>query len=150
MRSMKVCLLLAILLLLSAPLAFAQSGESPGKDGAAPSSGATKQEVDQLRKELAAQRQTIEQLKAMLQRLVETKAQPADGVHVVNASLSQPPASPSTGQPQAASKDQKKPPTELKFQVGGGEVQIYGHADVSFDYVDNGLANRAGAVGNKG
>src|SRR5262249_39998108 len=40
--------------------------------------------------------------------------------------------------------------SELKWSVGGGEVQVYGHADVSFDYVDNGLANRIGAVGNNG
>lgn len=72
MRSLKVCLLFASFLLLPAPFALAQSGESPGKYDAAPSASATKQEVEQLRKELAAQRQTIEQLKAMLQRLVET------------------------------------------------------------------------------
>ncbi len=149
MRSMKICLLFASFLLLTAPFALAQSGESPGKDAAAPSSSATKKEVDQLRKELAAQRETIEQLKAMLERLVETKAQPTEGARVVNASLSQPAAQPqaATG---GASQNQQKPPTELKFQVGGGEVQVYGHADVSFDYVDNGLANRIGAVGNNG
>jgi phosphate-selective porin OprO and OprP len=98
MRSLKVCLLFASFLLLPASFALAQSGESPGKDDAAPSASATKQEVEQLRKELAAQRQTIEQLKAMLQRLVETKAQPADsGPHLVNASLSQPIASAAPG-----------------------------------------------------
>jgi predicted porin len=155
MRSMKGCLLFASFLLLAAPFSRAQSGESPGKGDAASSSGATKQEVDQLRKELAAQRQTIEQLKAMLQRLVETKAQPAEGARLVNANLDvtaqmQTPNQ-EKEQPQAAtSKILRVPGNELKFSVGGGEVQIYGHADVSFDYVDNGLANRFGAVGNNG
>lgn len=56
-------------------------------------------------------------------------------------------------QPQAEaapSKVLRIPGNEVKFSVGGGEVQVYGHADVSFDYVDNGLANRLGAVGNNG
>ncbi len=33
-----------------------------------------------------------------------------------------------------------KPGNDLTFQVGGGEVTIYGHADVSWDYQTNGMA----------
>jgi phosphate-selective porin OprO/OprP len=40
--------------------------------------GATKEEVNQLRSEVAAQRKTIEELKAMVQQLVDAKAQPAN------------------------------------------------------------------------
>jgi len=43
-----------------------------------------------------------------------------------------------------------KPNAGLTFEVGGGEVQLYGHADVSVDYVDNGLSDRFGAVGKNG
>src|SRR5207245_8362045 len=68
-------------------------------------------------------------------------------VSVVRPETSADPAQAATAAP---SKTQEKPATELKFSVGGGEVQLYGHADVSFDYVDNGLANRFGAVGNNG
>lgn len=46
-------------------------------DGSTPA-GATKEEVDQLRSEVAAQRKTIEELKAMVQQLVEAKAEPSD------------------------------------------------------------------------
>jgi phosphate-selective porin OprO/OprP len=86
-------------------------------EGSTPA-GATKEEVNQLRSEVAAQRETIEELKAMVQQLVEAKAQPAnensaavkpvadtgslgasvqpvntglsDGVHLVNTVLIQP------------------------------------------------------------
>src|SRR5258708_35887865 len=34
-----------------------------------------------------------------------------------------------------------KPGNDLTFKVGGGEVTIYGHADVSLDYVTNGMAD---------
>lgn len=33
-----------------------------------------------------------------------------------------------------------KPGNDLTFQVGGGEVTIYGHADVSLDYQTNGMS----------
>ena len=33
-----------------------------------------------------------------------------------------------------------KPGNDLTFQVGGGEVTLYGHADVSLDYQTNGMA----------
>jgi predicted porin len=38
----------------------------------------------------------------------------------------------------------------LSFRVLGTEVSFYGLADVSVDYVDNGLKNQAGAIGNNG
>jgi Gram-negative porin len=41
-------------------------------------------------------------------------------------------------------------PGAVTIQVGGGEVTLYGHADLSFDYVDNGLSDKAGAIGNNG
>jgi len=60
-------------------LAHAQGTQPASKtDGSTPA-GATKEEVNQLRSEVAAQRKTIEELKAMVQQLVEAKAQPTDG-----------------------------------------------------------------------
>jgi hypothetical protein len=38
----------------------------------------------------------------------------------------------------------------LTLHVGGGEVTLYGHADVSFDYVNDGLSSEPEAVGNNG
>src|SRR5690349_8816499 len=43
-----------------------------------------------------------------------------------------------------------KPNAGLTFEVGQGEVQLYGHADLSVDEVDNGLKNRFGAQGKNG
>jgi predicted porin len=43
-----------------------------------------------------------------------------------------------------------KPDSGLTFEVGGGEVQLYGHIDVSVDDLSNGLQGRAGAVGRNG
>ena len=43
-----------------------------------------------------------------------------------------------------------KPNGGFAFEVGKGEVQIYGHADLSVDEVDNGLSGRFGAEGKMG
>ncbi|MGH8688569.1 MAG: porin [Burkholderiales bacterium] len=46
------------------------------------------------------------------------------------------------------------PGSALAFKVGGGEVSLYGHIDVSVDYTDNGLSESEfvsrGAIGNNG
>src|SRR6266700_2183123 len=34
-----------------------------------------------------------------------------------------------------------KPGNDLTFKVGGGEVTLYGHADVSVDYQTNGMSD---------
>src|SRR5437899_4620836 len=144
MSSLKRCLVLLALFFV-APLLPAQvQGDKPAVDGAraAPTS-ATKQEVEQLRQEVA-------ELKAIIQRLLLVNQQEAAAPRLVQVSAVRPETSaePAQAATAAPSKTQEKPATELKFSVGGGEVQLYGHADVSFDYVANGLANRFGAVGN--
>lgn len=162
MRSTTKCLLLVLLSLALGPFARSQSAAVSGTAAAAPSAAPTKDEVEQLRQEVAAQRQTIEQLKTMVQQLAAGKSQEAapGGARMVDAALVQPATAGTPAQAAASGQksDEKKesaaiqklPGSEVKFSVGGGEVQIYGHADVSFDYVDNGLANRVGAVGNNG
>ena len=146
MSSLKRCFVLLAPFFV-APLLPAQvQGDKPAVDGAraAPTS-ATKQEVEQLRQEVA-------ELKAIIQRLLLVNQQGAAAPRLVQVSAVRPETSaePAQAATAAPSKTQEKPATELKFSVGGGEVQLYGHADVSFDYVDNGLANRFGAVGNNG
>src|SRR5260370_3197608 len=56
------------------PCAQAQSEKPAGDSAQAPSATASKAEVDQLRQELAAQRRTIEQLKNLVEQLVEVKS----------------------------------------------------------------------------
>ena len=136
---------------------------SPGADTPAvshPTSAppATQAEVQELRREVASQKQTIEDLKNMVERLAQ-RLSSAD-VRLVNTAAvqegSNPPAKPGAGAPAtqtqatSESKIERLPGREVKFAVAGGQFQVYGHADVSFDYVDNGLANRVGAVGNNG
>ncbi|GAB3625335.1 outer membrane porin [Pandoraea terrae] len=54
-------------------------------------------------------------------------------------------------QAQSAPAIQMKPDSKsLTFLVGGGEVTLYGHGDLSFDFVNNGLNGRPGAVGKNG
>src|SRR5712691_1566280 len=145
MSSLRRCFILLVLFFV-APGSLVQAQEKKPADGAkSVSTGATKQEVEQLRQEVA-------ELKAAIQRLLLVNQQGTTAPRLVEVSAVQPGTS--VGPAQAATaappKDQQKPPAELKFPVGGGEVQVYGHADVSFDYVDNGLSNRFGAVGNNG
>jgi len=52
---------------------LAQTQEPADKTGASGPTAATKAEVDQLRSEVAAQRQTIEELKALVEKLAEQK-----------------------------------------------------------------------------
>jgi predicted porin len=156
MRSITKSLLLVLLFLTLAPFAFPQGTATPGTTTTP--SAATKDEVEKLRQEVIEQRQTIEQLKTMVQQLAATKSQ--DNARAVNAVLTQPATAGIAGQGAAGDQKpaekkesaavQKLPGSEVKFSVGGGEVQLYGHADVSFDYVDNGLSGRLGAVGNNG
>src|SRR5260370_32684211 len=61
-------------LLCMGPYAQAQSENSTRGGIDAPSATASKAEVDQLRQELAAQRRTIEQLRHLVEQLVEVKS----------------------------------------------------------------------------
>ncbi len=123
------------------------------------SAHASSEEVQQLRTEVASQNQTIQELKSLVQQLAqrldtaEAHVLPAaatQGAHVQMltydplASLQQPiPPGGAALSGQSAQKSltpQKSPPSNrLEWTVGGTKVQIYGHADVSYDYVDNGI-----------
>src|SRR5271168_5144233 len=90
-------------------LAHAQGTDPASKSDASASVTATKAEVDQLRSEVAAQRQTIDELKALVEKLVaarapdsgSTQVQPAQVRPVADAvpagTNSQPVDAPSTG-----------------------------------------------------
>jgi phosphate-selective porin OprO and OprP len=67
MRSLTHLLVLPVFFVASGSLIFAQSTEPA--DHAASAAGATKAEVEQLRQEVAAQRQTIDELKALVEKL---------------------------------------------------------------------------------
>ncbi|MCU1300950.1 MAG: uncharacterized protein JWQ87_1234 [Candidatus Sulfotelmatobacter sp.] len=73
MRSLTISFALVILLV-SGSSAPAQSPQPEDKAAAPASNMASKEEVNQLRSEVAAQRQTIEELKALVEKLVVTRA----------------------------------------------------------------------------
>jgi phosphate-selective porin OprO/OprP len=73
MRSLTTYVALGMLLV-AGVLAQAQQAA----DNSSASSGASKQEVNELRKEVLEQRKTIEELKAIVQKLAENKSQAAD------------------------------------------------------------------------
>jgi phosphate-selective porin len=79
MRSLTKFFVLLIALTALASLSLAQGTEPASKtDGSGPVPGsATKEEVNQLRGELAAQRKTIEELKALVEKLADAKTSEA-------------------------------------------------------------------------
>src|ERR1700722_19972616 len=76
MRSLTISFALVIFMV-SGSLAPAQSSQ-PDKAASAASNVASKEEVNELRGEVAAQRQTIEELKALVEKLVNAKQPVAD------------------------------------------------------------------------
>jgi phosphate-selective porin len=77
MRSLTTFFVLLVAFMAPGSLAHAQGTEPASKTDGASSGSATKEEVNQLRSEVAAQRQTIEQLKALVEKLAEGKARAA-------------------------------------------------------------------------
>lgn len=75
MRSLTTSVVLLLFLAMSGLKGSAQ--QATDRTNASVSSGASKQEVEDLRKEVAEQRRTIEQLKAVVQKLAENQTQPA-------------------------------------------------------------------------
>jgi len=131
MRSLTTCFVLLVVFTGPGSLAHAQGTEAASKADRSTSVAATKEEVSQLRSEVAAQRQTIEELKALVEKLAigqsratgngaiqirpvadaapETNAQPIDapgegGVRLMNALLVEP-----VQAAKPAAKDQKPP-----------------------------------------
>jgi predicted porin len=128
---------------------------------------ATREEVQQLRTELASQNQTIrdqnqtiQELKSMVQQLADrmnsdsgparvVPANSGDNAHFRNltydplASLQQEPPSAPPGKPSTPSSlmpsKRSQSSNVFEWSVGGTTMQLYGHADLSYDYLDNGI-----------
>jgi phosphate-selective porin len=81
MRSLTVSFALVVLMVVGS-LAQAQSSQPADKPAASMSDVASKAEVNQLRSEVAAQRQTIEELKALVEKLVDGKTQAAGNTSI--------------------------------------------------------------------
>ncbi|MFZ0804413.1 MAG: hypothetical protein WAN70_19765, partial [Terriglobales bacterium] len=92
---------IVLLVFFATSQSLAQTQEPAGKSSASAAASASKQEVDELRSEVAAQRKTIEELKVLVEQLAASKPQVAetdsvetdlpvgDNVHLMNANLVQ-------------------------------------------------------------
>lgn len=92
MRSLTISFALVVFLV-QGSLAQAQSTPSDGK-AAASSDVASKQEVNELRSEVAAQRKTIEELKALVEKLAGQKTQPDENATAAVKPVAEAPAVP--------------------------------------------------------
>ncbi|MGZ4823823.1 MAG: porin [Terriglobales bacterium] len=136
----------------------APSGAKSTEQYSSSSARASNDEVQQLRTEVASQNQTIQELKSLVQQLAqrldsnEARVLPASGTQGAHMQLltydplaslqetEKSAASASAGAQALMPEKKPKPPSNaLEWTVGGTRVQLYGHADLSYDYVDNGL-----------
>jgi hypothetical protein len=78
MRSLTTFFVLLVVFMAPGSLAHAQGSQPAEKTAASVSNVASKEEVNQLRSEVAAQRQTIEELKALVETLVAGQARASD------------------------------------------------------------------------
>src|SRR5258708_23520598 len=146
------------------PRARAQSEKPAGDSAQAPSAPASKAEVEQLRQELAAQRRTIEQLKNLVEQLVEVKSRAPspsnDGAaRLINTSYPLPTSAPAVA-PEAAAPAEpvviyQKPAEKkeggapvnagwngehffIKSTAGQFPIQPYGYAQTNYpSYISN-------------
>src|SRR5260370_8073719 len=122
------------------PCAQAQSEKPAGESTQGASATASKAEVEELSKELAGQRRTIERLQTLVEQLADIKSRapaPAtDGAHLVNASLALP-ATVAEMEVEALPEPYQKPPEKkdsaLPVTAGwNGEHFFIKSADAAF------------------
>jgi len=82
MRSLKTFFVLLVVFMVPGSFVHAQGTEPASKTDGWVSVAATKEEVNQLRSEVAAQRKTIEELKALVEKLAEAKATGSSSVQI--------------------------------------------------------------------
>jgi predicted porin len=136
----------------------APSGAKSTEQYSSSSARASNDEVQQLRTEVASQNQTIQELKSLVQQLAqrldsnEARVLPASGTQGAHMQLltydplaslqeTEKSAASASAGAQALMPEKKPKPASnaLEWTVGGTRIQLYGHADLSYDYVDNGL-----------
>src|SRR5580700_9901999 len=79
MRSLTMFFVLLMVSMAPGSFAHAQGTEPASKTDSAAPVAATKEEVNELRSEVAAQRRTIEELKALVEKLAQDKTRAVDG-----------------------------------------------------------------------
>src|SRR5712692_10416409 len=138
MRSLTTRLLLVLFFVALGSLSLVQGQESAKESAGSAPTAASKEEVDQLRSEVAAQRQTIEELKVMVQQLAETNGKAVDGARLVNATLVEPVEAAQAAKPAEKKPAEKKSETPvvagwsgehffIKSSDGKFQIQPYGY-----------------------
>ena len=110
MRSLTTPFVLLVVFMAPGSLAHAQGSQAADKSAASASNMATKEEVNQLRSEVAAQRQTIDELKALVEKLVDSKTRAAENGSVQIRPVADAPSAQTNLQPVSS--------------VGGGVVRL--------------------------
>jgi phosphate-selective porin OprO and OprP len=143
MRPLTTGFVLVLFVIAFSWFARAQSGTATDQGaGSAPTGtaqeGATKDEVQQLRSEVADQRKTIEELKALVQQLAEASGKAGDGAHLVNTTLVEPVEAAQAAKPADKKPAEKKSETPvvagwsgehffIKSTDGKFQIQPYGY-----------------------
>ncbi|HET7107643.1 MAG TPA: porin [Candidatus Acidoferrum sp.] len=141
------------------PRAQAQSDNSSGSGIQSPSAAASKAEVEQLRQELASQRRTIEQLRNLVEQLVDVNSRPASPANggtarLINATYPLPASAPAVDAEAAPAADPVvlyQKPTDKKdsgapitagwngehffIKSADGQFQIQPYGYVQMDYL---------------
>ena len=152
MRSLTRRIAPVLLLIAVGWLPLMQGQDSADPNATSKSPGATKEEVEQLRQQLAAQQQTISELKALVERLAEAKgpalvdasALPTSGARLIDATYVEPDVLIESADPlQAAVAQKKDPATPITAGWNGdhffiksadGQFQIMPYGYVQTDY----------------
>jgi predicted porin len=141
MHSSKQFLLLVVLLPLSLG-SFLRAQEVAAMEPHIVSATNTdgRNEVEELRREVAEQRRMIRELQNTVQQLIKTNAdgesaQPYGADNFLE--VAQTTATTENRPPEK----KEKAPQNLEFTIAGTKVQFYGHADLSYDYVTNGISS---------
>ncbi len=170
MRSLTWFFVLLVGFTAPASLAHAQGTQPASKAGGSNSVSASEEEVNQLRRELAAQRQTIDELKAMVGKLVEANGSgngtgslhvvaDESSAHLVNTVLVEPspgaealepyPAEAIVEQPQSPAAPKAAPLTAgwngehffIRSADGQFSISPYGYVDTDYRAYTDGPAN---------
>jgi len=109
MKSLRTWFVLLALVLGFAATTQRTMAQNEKTDSGGISAAASKAEVEELRKELAAQRRTIEKLEYLVEQLTDAKfrtpAPVTEGPHLVNAAMPLPVSAPTTVAPPVAAED---------------------------------------------
>lgn len=141
MHSSKQFLLLVVLSFFSlGSFMRAQDIGSADRHIEASTTSGGRNEVEELRREVADQRQMIRELQNTVQQLIKSNADTVGEQRYGAANYLEAAQTTATTENRPPEKKEKAP-QNLEFSIAGTKLQFYGHADISYDYVSNGISS---------